>query len=89
MWSDGWSRWGAEEEGSSTPPHERSDAQPAALPSAPDGLDEAIEPQPLTLASRPLRVLVVDDEDAVRRVVVRSLQRRGHRVDEAAEGNLV
>lgn len=36
--------------------------------------------------SASLRVLVVDDEDAVRRVVVRSLQRRGHAVEEAAEG---
>jgi PAS domain S-box-containing protein len=34
----------------------------------------------------PLRVLVVDDEKTVRRTVVRCLERRGHRVDEAAEG---
>ena len=34
----------------------------------------------------PLRVLLVDDEDAVRRVVARFLRRRGHHVDEAAEG---
>jgi CheY-like chemotaxis protein len=34
----------------------------------------------------PLRVLVVDDEDAVRRVLTRILRRRGHHADEAAEG---
>ncbi|HEX2202312.1 MAG TPA: PAS domain-containing protein [Longimicrobium sp.] len=36
--------------------------------------------------ARPLRVLVVDDEGPVRRTVVRFLERRGHRVDEATEG---
>ena len=34
----------------------------------------------------PLRVLVVDDEDAVRSVIARYLRRRGHAVDEAADG---
>ncbi|HET7462500.1 MAG TPA: PAS domain S-box protein [Longimicrobium sp.] len=37
-------------------------------------------------APPPLRVLVVDDEAAVRRVVARYLGRRGHVVHEAAEG---
>lgn len=37
-------------------------------------------------AVAPLRVLLVDDEDAVRRVVARFLRRRGHHVDEAADG---
>jgi PAS domain S-box-containing protein len=47
-----------------------------------------VEAEALSLpgASRPLHVLVVDDEAAVRRVVVRSLERRGHLVDEAADG---
>ncbi|HLB08093.1 MAG TPA: ATP-binding protein, partial [Gemmatimonadaceae bacterium] len=35
---------------------------------------------------RRLRILVVDDEEAVRRAVVRILERRGHMVREAAEG---
>ncbi len=35
---------------------------------------------------RPLRILVVDDEETVRRVVVRFLNRRGHAVDEAPDG---
>ncbi|MDQ2667705.1 MAG: PAS domain S-box protein [Gemmatimonadota bacterium] len=33
-----------------------------------------------------LRVLLVDDEPAVRRVVARQLERRGHAVDQVAEG---
>jgi PAS domain S-box-containing protein len=41
---------------------------------------------PWGTAPRPLRVLVVDDEETVRRVVVRYLHRRGHSVDEAADG---
>jgi CheY-like chemotaxis protein len=36
--------------------------------------------------ARPLRVLVVDDEESVRRAVVRYLTRRGHEVREAGEG---
>ncbi len=35
---------------------------------------------------RPLRILVVDDEAAVRRSLVRYLEREGHHVDQAAEG---
>ncbi len=41
---------------------------------------------PSTGGSPPLRVLVVDDEAAIRRAVARFLTRRGHRVDEAPEG---
>jgi PAS domain S-box-containing protein len=56
------------------------------LPEAPPENEMETEAAPLARAARPLRVLVVDDEDGVRRVVVRTLQRRGHHVDEAAEG---
>jgi CheY-like chemotaxis protein len=56
------------------------------LPAAPAPREDAPAPEAPAGAVRPLRVLVVDDEAAVRRVVVRSLQRRGHTVDEAAEG---
>jgi PAS domain S-box-containing protein len=35
---------------------------------------------------RALRVLIVDDEPAIRRVLTRYLSRRGHAVDEASEG---
>ncbi len=42
--------------------------------------------EPDEAAVAPLFVLLVDDEDAVRRVVARFLRRRGHRVDEAADG---
>ncbi|HET8655067.1 MAG TPA: PAS domain S-box protein [Longimicrobiaceae bacterium] len=34
----------------------------------------------------PLRMMVVEDEEGVRRAIVRYLRRRGHEVDEAAEG---
>lgn len=47
------------------------------------------EPAPERAATAPahrLRVLVVDDEDGVRRVAQRWLERRGHVVDTAAEG---
>jgi len=52
---------------------------PAADGSAPP---DAVEEAP----ARSLRILVVDDEDAVRRVSVRFLERTGHRVDSAADG---
>ncbi len=55
-------------------------------PAAPDGEGETARLPEAARASDPLRVLVVDDEDAVRRVVVRSLRRRGHAVEEATEG---
>ncbi|HET6765232.1 MAG TPA: ATP-binding protein, partial [Longimicrobiaceae bacterium] len=54
-------------------------ASPPAAPPAPPAEPE--EP------ARPgLRVLVVDDEAAIRRTLTRALQRRGHRVDEAVDG---
>lgn len=37
-------------------------------------------------AVEPLRVLVVDDEETIRRVTSRLLHRRGHTVDQAADG---
>lgn len=56
------------------------------LPCAPSER-EPIHEQSLPLApSRTLRILVVDDEDAVRRVSVRSLERIGHQVDAAEDG---
>ena len=48
--------------------------QPALTGAAPDD------------GTRPLRVLVVDDEPSVRRVMARFLTRRGHTVDQAADG---
>lgn len=53
---------------------------PGAVPPLP-GTDAAEEGAP-----RGLRVLVVDDEPPIRRSLVRYLERRGHRVDEAADG---
>ncbi|MEW5928543.1 MAG: ATP-binding protein, partial [Gemmatimonadota bacterium] len=52
-------------------------AGPAAPPPAAD------EPAP---ATAPRRVLVVDDEAGLRRIVKRYLEGRGHRVDEAGSG---
>ena len=43
-------------------------------------------PDPFAPAAEPLRVLVVDDEDSIRRTLLRYLTRRGHRVSVAAEG---
>lgn len=57
------------------------------LPAAPERHEPDVTPETIAGASESLRVLVVDDEDSVRRAVVRSLQRRGHTVDEAPEGN--
>lgn len=54
-----------------------------AHPPAADGAGTV----PATRA-RPLRILVVDDEETVRRVVVRYLNRRGHAVDEAPDGEV-
>ncbi|HET7232490.1 MAG TPA: PAS domain S-box protein [Longimicrobium sp.] len=64
------------------------------LPRAPDGAVPEAAPLPEVRggpaagpgAPTPLRVLVVDDEAPVRRVVARFLGRRGHVVDEAVEG---
>jgi CheY-like chemotaxis protein/anti-sigma regulatory factor (Ser/Thr protein kinase) len=55
------------------------DADPAVARPAPQ---PAAAERPVT----PLRVLVVDDEAPVRRVVARFLERRGHVVHQAAEG---
>jgi PAS domain S-box-containing protein len=41
---------------------------------------------PMAAPARKLRILVVDDESAVRRMLARYLRRRGHDVEEAAEG---
>jgi len=58
------------------------------LPRAPEAEESAGEPEPVIRAplGRRLRVLVVDDEEIVRQVVVRFLARNGHAVDEAADG---
>ena len=56
------------------------------LPTAP-AEDPREEPElERAAASRPLRVLVVDDEEAVRHALSRFLVRSGHTVDEAADG---
>ncbi|MBB4636680.1 PAS domain S-box protein [Longimicrobium terrae] len=60
----------------------RIDLPAAARAREDQGAQQAQDPP-----ARRLRVLVVDDEDAVRRVVVRAIQRRGHEVDEATEGS--
>ncbi len=52
------------------------------LPRAP-----AAPPREDSATPRPLRVLVVDDEAPIRRSLVRYLERRGHRVDEASDGS--
>ncbi len=56
------------------------------LPRAPDLEQSAEAKSTPTPPSRPLRILVVDDEDAVRRVSLRYLERLGHRVDAVADG---
>jgi CheY-like chemotaxis protein len=56
------------------------------LPRAPARSVAAREESAPAAAPRPLRVLVVDDEEAVRRVSARFLERVGHRVDTAADG---
>jgi len=57
------------------------------FPAAEEG---RVEPPPvreaLTTATETLRVLVVDDEDSIRRTLSRYLARRGHRVSVASEG---
>ena len=57
---------------------------PAARGSGPD--ESARRPQRRVHAAQPLRVLVVDDEPAIRELLSRSLGRRGHSVIEAREG---
>lgn len=44
-------------------------------------------PDPQDPATRSLRILIVDDEASIRRALVRHLGRRGHVVDEAADGH--
>jgi PAS domain S-box-containing protein len=56
------------------------------LPRAPARVEETRGEDAPAPASRPLRVLVVDDEAAVRQVSSRFLERVGHRVDTAADG---
>jgi nitrogen-specific signal transduction histidine kinase/ActR/RegA family two-component response regulator len=56
------------------------------LPRAPVRESVAAEESAPAAPSRPLRVLVVDDEDSVRRVSARFLERVGHQVDTAADG---
>ncbi len=56
------------------------------LPPAPEVPEAGAEPARDTAPARPLRVLVVDDEVSVRRVLGRFLSRVGHAVSEAADG---
>jgi PAS domain S-box-containing protein len=59
------------------------------LPLMPEHVAAAPPPpstRPAGAPVRSLRVLVVDDEEAIRRGVARFLQRRGHEVAQAAEG---
>lgn len=57
------------------------------LPVAPDMAPGTEQPAPAAGPGTPLRILVVDDEPAVRQAVTRYLvRRRGHTVDEAADG---
>ena len=55
------------------------------LPLAPEGHTPAA-PAPGASPPRPLRLLVVDDEPSVRRVMAIYLSGRGHTVDQASEG---
>jgi PAS domain S-box-containing protein len=55
------------------------------LPGAPEARKEA-SALAEAVGTRSLRVLIVDDEPAIRRVLTRYLSRRGHAVDEASEG---
>ena len=43
-------------------------------------------PPPANRDERPIHVLVVDDDDALRRLLARMLTERGYRVDSAADG---
>jgi PAS domain S-box-containing protein len=56
------------------------------LPRAPEGSPAPVATVAEAAAPRALRILVVDDEEVIRRGVIRYLQRRGHTVAEAAEG---
>ncbi len=48
--------------------------------------DEVREVVPATAATTPLHVLLADDEEALRRILGRELQRKGHQVALAADG---
>jgi PAS domain S-box-containing protein len=56
------------------------------LPRAPAREAVAAQESAPAAPARPLRVLVVDDEESVRRVSARFLERVGHQVDTAADG---
>jgi PAS domain S-box-containing protein len=56
------------------------------LPRAPSEAARPSEPAERTAPPASLRVLVVDDEAASRRVIARLLTRRGHHGDEASDG---
>jgi len=59
---------------------------PSAPPSAPAIAPVAASARPPVGSLAGLRVLIVEDEEAVRRPMVRYLTRRGAEVDEAADG---
>ena len=61
-------------------------AAPSAPPSAPAIAPVAASAHPPAGSLAGLRVLIVEDEEAVRRPMVRYLKRRGAEVDEAADG---
>jgi len=61
-------------------------AAPSAPPSAPAIAPVAASARPPAGSLAGLRVLIVEDEEAVRRPMVRYLTRRGAEVDEAADG---
>jgi len=61
-------------------------AAPSAPPSAPAIAPVAASAHPPAGSLAGLRVLIVEDEEAVRRPMVRYLTRRGAEVDEAADG---
>lgn len=59
------------------------------LPVAPGVHDDGafLDSAPAPAPSRKLRVLIVDDEAAVRRVIARGLERRGHAVEQVEDGH--
>jgi len=67
----------------------RGSAFSVLLPFSRDELDEdaaASQPAANTPTVQPLRVLIVDDEAAIRLALVRHLRRRGHTVETAEDG---
>jgi len=68
----------------------RGSAFAVLLPFAREGNDAVVAPAPPVDAAtsvQPLRVLIVDDEAAIRLALVRHLQRRGHTVETAEDGS--